>query len=56
MFDNNNSIFDMKKEHRSPFFNPLNRLIHEYYFSKYSDISEHLLIKTEYMKTPLDII
>ena len=56
MFDNNKPIFDMRKEHHSPYFNSLNRLIHDLHFSKFSYISEHMLIKTEYMKNLLDII
>ena len=58
IFDNNKPIFDMRKEHHSPYFNSLNRLIHDLLFQniKYSYISEHMLIKTEYMKTLWDII
>ena len=58
IFDNNKPIFDMRKEHHSPYFNSLNRLIHDLLFQniKYSYISEYMLIKNEYMKTLWDII
>ena len=39
MLDNNRPIFVMKKEHHSPYFTTLNRLIHDYHFPKYSYVS-----------------
>ena len=50
MFDKSNPIFDMKKEYHSPYFNTLVRLFPDINFSKLSYISEHMMIKTEYMK------
>ena len=56
MFDNDKPIFDLKKEHHSPYFVTLNRLIPNLHFIKYSYISEHMLIKTEFMKRLIDSI
>ena len=56
MFENSNPIFDMKKEHHSPYFTTLSRLIPDLQYSKMSYISEHMLVKTEYMKKLLNEI
>jgi hypothetical protein len=56
MFDNGHPLFDMKDEHHSPYFVTLQRLIPNLYFSKQSYISEHMIIKTEYMNNLLEQI
>lgn len=56
MFKNNHPIFDMKKEYNSAYFITLSRLIPNLRFSKMSYISEHMIIKTEYMKILLNEI
>ena len=56
MFENNHPIFDMKKEYNSAYFITLSRLIPNLRFSKMSYISEHMIIKTEYMKNLLNEI
>ena len=56
MFENGHPIFDMKTEHHSAYFTTINRLIKNLHFSKFSYISEHMLIKTEYMRNLLDDI
>ena len=56
MFDNNKPIFDMKKEHHSPYFITLDKLIPNLNFIKNSYISEHMLIKTEFMKDLIETI
>ena len=56
MFDKGVPIFDMKKEKHFPYFITLERLIPGLHFTKFSYISEHMIIKTEYMRNILDII
>ena len=56
MFDNGYPLFDMKDEHHSPYFITLKRLLPNLHFSKLSYISEHMIIKSEYMKNLLDQI
>ena len=50
MFKNGFPIFDMKTEHHLPYFITINRLFNNLTFVNHSYISEHMLIKTEYMK------
>lgn len=56
MFENGFPIFDLKKEFNSPYFTLLNRLIPNLNFSKYSYISEHMIIKTEFMTKLIETI
>lgn len=56
MLKNGFPIFDMKTEHHLPYFITINRLIHNLTFVNESYISEHMLIKTEYMKNLLSEI
>ena len=56
MFENDHPIFDMKTEHHSAYFTTINRLIKNLHFSRFSYISEHMIIKTEYMRNLLDDI
>jgi hypothetical protein len=56
MFENNHPIFDMIKEYNSAYFVTLSRLIPNLRFSTMSYISEHMIIKTEYMKNLLNEI
>ena len=56
MFENENPIFDMKDEHHLAYFKTLHRLIPNLHFSRHSYISEHMIIKTEYMNNLLDKI
>jgi len=56
MFDNDIPIFDMKKEHHSPYFTTISLLIDNLKLSKLSYISEHMIIKTELMKKLIDKI
>ena len=56
MFEKGSPIFDMKTEHHSAYFTTINRLIPKLHFSKFSYISEHMLVKTEYMKNILSDI
>ena len=56
MFDKGIPFFDMKEEHHPPYFITLNRIIPDLHISKYSYISEHMIIKTNYMKNLLDEI
>jgi hypothetical protein len=56
MFEKGSPIFDMKTEHHSAYFTTINRLIPKLHFSKLSYISEHMLVKTEYMKNILSDI
>ena len=50
MFDNGRPIFDIKNEYHHPYFITMNNLLKDLHFSKFSYISEHMIIKTEYMK------
>ena len=56
MFDNLNPFFDMKTEHHIPYFNTMELLIPGLHFFNRSYISEHMMIKTEYMKNLLDTL
>ena len=56
MFENGTPIFDMKTEHHSAYFITMNHLFDNLHKSKYSYISEHMIIKTEFMKKLLDDI
>lgn len=56
MFDNGYPIFDIKSEHHQPYFNTLKLLLPNLRFSKFSYISEHMIIKTEFMKNLLEQI
>ena len=56
MFENGYPIFDLKKEHHSPYFTLINLLIPALRFSKLSYISEHMIIKTDFMKNLLNKI
>ena len=56
MFNNGFPIFDMKIEHHPPYFSTLDRLIPDLKYSKFSYISEHMIIKTEFMNNLLDKI
>ena len=56
MFNKGFPIFDMTKEHHSPYFILLKQLIPNIKFSKYSYISEHMIIKTEFMKSLINEI
>jgi len=56
MFKNGIPIFDMKTEHHIPYFNTMKRLIPGLKNANRSYISEHMLIKTEFMKKLLDRI
>jgi len=55
-FKNNHPFFDMKTEHHIPYFQTMKRLLPDLKFSNKSYISEHQMIKTEYMKNLLDEI
>ena len=51
LFQNNKPFFDMKTEHHKPYFDTMKRLFpFEIKFSNRSYISEHIMVKTEYMK------
>lgn len=56
MFKNNKPYFDMKTEHNIPYFITMNRLISGLKFAKRSYISEHMIIKTDLMKSLLNEI
>ena len=56
MFDDGHPIFDMKNEYHYPYFITLERLLPHLSFSKMSYISEHMIIKTEFMNNLLDQI
>lgn len=56
MFEKNHPIFDMKTEHHIPYFITMSRLIPDLKFVNRSYISEHMIIKTEYMKNLLNEI
>lgn len=56
MFDNGYPIFDIKTEHHQPYFNTIKLLLPSLKFSKFSYISEHMIIKTEFMKNLLEKI
>ena len=56
LFKNNHPFFDMKTEHHIPYFQTMKRLLPDLKFSNKSYISEHQMIKTEYMKNLLDEI
>jgi hypothetical protein len=56
MFKNNKPIFDMKTEHHIPYFNTMKKLIFGLKFANRSYISEHMMIKTEFMIDLLDTI
>ena len=56
MFENGFPIFDLKKEFNGPYFTLLNRLIPDLKFSKFSYISEHMIIKTEFMTKLIETI
>ena len=56
LFKNNHPFFDMKTEHHIPYFQTIKRLLPDLKFSNKSYISEHQMIKTEYMKNLLDEI
>ena len=56
MFKNDKPIFDMKTEHHIPYFNTMNRLIPGMNFANRSYISEHMLIKTDFMKNLINLI
>ena len=56
MFEDGIPIFDIQKEQYLPYFLTLERLIPDLHFSKFSYITEHMIIKTEYMKILLDTI
>ena len=51
MFYNNHPIFDMKEEYHHPYFATMENIISNLHFSKFSYISEHMIIKTEFMKS-----
>ena len=50
MFEKSHPFFDMKYEYHVPYFNIINRLIQGLKYSISSYISEHMIIKTEFMK------
>ena len=54
MFENGKPIFDMKTEHHVPYFKTMNIIIPGLKFANKSYISEHMLIKTQFMKNLLD--
>ena len=54
MFENGKPFFDMKTEHHVPYFKTMNSLIPGLKFANKSYISEHMLIKTQFMKNLLD--
>ena len=56
LFENEHPFFDMKTEHWEPYFQTMKRLLSKLTFSDRSYISEHQMIKTEYMKNLLDEI
>ena len=56
MFEKRNPIFDMQNDYYLPYFITLERIIPGLKFSRFSYISEHMLIKTEYMRNLLDKI
>ena len=56
MFQGNHPYFDMASEHHHPYFVTLNRILPQLKFSNASYVSEHMIIKTEYMKNLLDEI
>ena len=54
MFENGKPFFDMKTEHHVAYFKTINCLIPGLKFANKSYISEHMLIKTQFMKNLLD--
>ena len=56
MFENGKPFFDMKTEYHAPYFKTMNCLIPGLKFANKSYISEHMLIKTQFMKNLLDRI
>lgn len=56
MFENGKPIFGMKEEHHIPYFQTINRLFPLLNISNGSYISEHMIIKTQYMKNLIDQI
>ena len=56
LFENDHPFFDMKTEHNIPYFQAMERLLPNLKLSDMSYISEHQIIKTEYMKNLLDEI
>ena len=53
MFKNNHPFFDMKTEHHIPYFNTIKKLIPGLKFKERSYISEHMMIRTEFMRNLL---
>ena len=56
MFENRYPIFDIKSEHHQPYFITIGHLLPNLRFSKFSYISEHMIIKTEFMKNLIEQI
>ena len=56
IFKKNRPFFDMKTEHHTPYFNTIEKLIPGLKFRGKSYISEHMIIKTEFMKNLLEHI
>ena len=56
IFKKNRPFFDMKTEHHTPYFNTIEKLIPGLKFRGKSYISEHMIIKTEFMKSLLEQI
>ena len=56
MFKNEQPFFDMKMEHHFPYFNTMERIIPKLNYVNKSFISEHMIIKTDFMKSLLDNI
>ena len=56
MFENARPFFDMKTEHHKPYFELINRLMEGLKFANRSYISEHMMIKAEFMKNLLSEI
>ena len=52
-FEKNHPFFDMKTEHHIPYFKTIEKLIPGLKFMDRSYISEHMIIKTEFMKNLL---
>lgn len=56
MFENGHPFFDMKSAHHIPYFTTIERLIPGLIFSNQTYISEHMMIRTEFMKNLIDAI
>ena len=56
MFENNKPFFDMITHYHPPYFKTLNLILPGLKLANLSFVSEHIMVKTEYMKNLLDEI